>query len=195
MTEKMQQKLELAAKEIETQSGLSKQNHQELLDDIIAIQNKAQIIYKRIEDSAELLLNQTETAKKQYQETLLQLAEVNRTVSGLIDLVNNTKKTLEEKLIWLSNSLGGTDLALERLYVIVWHLTFLLISMIACAFLEAPITVRLIVAGLPPINLVLALGDNENALGPFNLIFVILILSIGKFFYLFCCFLNCVCFF
>lgn len=48
MTQKMQQKLDIAAKEIETQSGLSKQNHQELLDDIIAIQNKAQVIYKRI---------------------------------------------------------------------------------------------------------------------------------------------------
>lgn len=48
MTKNMQKKLEFAAKEIETQSGLTKQNHQELLDDIIAIQNKAQIIYKRI---------------------------------------------------------------------------------------------------------------------------------------------------
>lgn len=48
MTQKMQQKLEFAAREIEQQSGLSKQNHQELLDDIVAIQNKAQVIYKRI---------------------------------------------------------------------------------------------------------------------------------------------------
>lgn len=48
ITQVMQRKLELAAKEIETQTGQSKHNHQELLDDIVAIQNKAQIIYQRI---------------------------------------------------------------------------------------------------------------------------------------------------
>lgn len=53
LTRNMQKKLETAAREIETQSGLSKQNHQELLDDIVAIQNKAQIIYKRIGNVSE----------------------------------------------------------------------------------------------------------------------------------------------
>lgn len=48
MAQTMQKKLELAAREIEVQTGQSKQNHQELLDDILAIQNKAQVIYKRI---------------------------------------------------------------------------------------------------------------------------------------------------
>lgn len=48
MTHTMQKKLELAAKEIEAQTGQSRENHQELLDDIIAIQNKAQIIYQKI---------------------------------------------------------------------------------------------------------------------------------------------------
>lgn len=135
-----------------------------------------------VEDSAELLLNQSEIAKKHYEDTLMQLAEVNKTVAGLIDLVANTKRTLEEKLIWLSSSLGGTDLALERLYIIVWHLTLLFVSMIACAFLGAPVNVRLIVAGLPPINMALALTRNENAVGPFNLVLVIFVLSLGNVF-------------
>lgn len=130
-----------------------------------------------------MLLNQSEIAKKHYEETLVQLAEVNKTVSGLIDLVTNTKKTLEEKLIWLSNSLGGTDLALERLYVIVWHLTLLLVAMIASAFLGAPVNVRFIVAGLPPVNLALALSENENALGPIDLIVLIAVLALGKIFF------------
>lgn len=132
------------------------------------------------EDSAELLLKQSEIARKQYEETLLQLAEVNRTVNGLVDLVAGTKRALEEKLIWLSTSLGGTDLALERLYIIVWHLMLMLVSMIGCAFLVAPINIRLIVAGLPPLNLALALSNNDNALGPFALTLLIIGCSIGK---------------
>lgn len=127
-----------------------------------------------------MLLNQSEIAKKHYEATLSQLAEVNKTVSGLIDLVTNTKQALEEKLTWLSTSLGGTDLALDRLYVIIWHLTLLLVSMIACAFLGASVNVRLIVAGLPPINLALALNKNENALEPTSLILLVLVLSFGK---------------
>lgn len=129
-----------------------------------------------------MLLNQSKIAKKHYEETLLQLAEVNRTVSGLIDLVGNTKKTLEEKLSWLSDSLGGTDLALERLYVIVWHLTLLLFAMIACAFLGAPLNVRIIVSALPPANLALALSKNKNAVGPITLILLTSGLSLGKLF-------------
>lgn len=48
MTRDVQSKLEEAAKEIENQAGKSKFNHEELMDDLIAIQNKAQIIYQRI---------------------------------------------------------------------------------------------------------------------------------------------------
>lgn len=48
MTQTVQRKLEDAAKEIENQAGKSKFNHKELMDDLIAIQNKAQIIYQRI---------------------------------------------------------------------------------------------------------------------------------------------------
>lgn len=48
MTRDVEKKLEDAAKEIEKQAGKSKFNHQELMDDLIAIQNKAQIIYQRI---------------------------------------------------------------------------------------------------------------------------------------------------
>lgn len=128
-----------------------------------------------------MLLNQSEIAKKHYEETLLQLAEVNRTISDLIGLVTNTKKSLEEKLIWLSTSLGGTDMALERLYAIVWHLTLLLLSMIACAFLGAPVNVRIMVATLPPVNLALALCKNENSVGPLNLFLLITGLASGKY--------------
>lgn len=132
------------------------------------------------EGSTNLLIKQTEIAKKQYEETLAQLVEVNRTVTSLIDLVGRTKRALEDKLAWLATSLGGTDLALERLYTITWHMAMLLGSMISCAFLGAPRSVRVIVAGLPPVNLALALNGNESAVGPFSLIMWICGLAAGK---------------
>ena len=48
MTHKIQKKLEDSSRNLEQQAGESRQNHQELLDDLIAIQNKAHAIFERI---------------------------------------------------------------------------------------------------------------------------------------------------
>ncbi|RZC38000.1 brambleberry-like, partial [Asbolus verrucosus] len=169
MTKKIQNRLEDSTKRLENQAGESRQNHQELLDDLIAIQNQAHIIFERIEESSKLLLQQNENFKVQYEETLKNLAEVNKTVHNLVSLVGGTRQALEERLTWLTTALGGTDLAVERLYLIIWHSLFMMISMLTCAFLSARISTRLIVATLPPLNLALALWDNENQLTPLML--------------------------
>lgn len=48
MTLTVQQKLNQASSQLEKHADESRINHQELLDDLIAIQNKAQIIFQRI---------------------------------------------------------------------------------------------------------------------------------------------------
>lgn len=54
------------------------------------------------------MLQQSELAAKQYENTLQQLAQVNSTVHSLVDIISNTRTTFEEKLNWLADSLGGT---------------------------------------------------------------------------------------
>ncbi|KAK5646978.1 hypothetical protein RI129_005442 [Pyrocoelia pectoralis] len=164
MTQTVQGKLELAVSQLKDHSDESHVNHQELLDDLIEIQDKVQSIFQRIEDSSELLLKQSELAHQQYQITVEQLAEVNATVHSLVSLVGGTRKALEERLSWINTALGGTDLAIERLYAILWHSSFLLIAMITCAFLGAQIITRLIVAISLPLNLVLTLHKSDHAL-------------------------------
>lgn len=126
-------------------------------------------------------MKQSEAAKQQYEATLAQLAEVNATVHSLVVLVGGTKKALEEKLAWLSSALGGTDLAVERLSLVIWHAAFLLFSMVACAFLAIPTSVRIIVATLPPLNLVLALNGNSQSLDPVGLVTLVGVLVIGRY--------------
>lgn len=48
LTQSVHSRLEKAAIQLEQQSDESKTNHQELLDDIMRIQNMAQIIFQRI---------------------------------------------------------------------------------------------------------------------------------------------------
>lgn len=163
LTQSVLMRLEEASQQLEKQSDESHTNHQELLDDMMRIQNMAQIIFQRIEESSKILLEQSQTASQQYELTLKQLAEVNRTVHSLVGLIENTKSGLEERLMWITSALGGTDIAVERLSIVLWHTAFLLVSMVACAFLSARLSTRLIVATLPPLNLALSLAGNENA--------------------------------
>lgn len=109
-----------------------------------------------------MLLRQNEEFKAQYESTLRNLQEVNETVHSLVTLIGGTRKALEERLSWISTALGGTDLTVERLYLISWHSAFMLLAMVACAFLTARTSTRLVVATLPPFNLAFALyGENH----------------------------------
>lgn len=132
------------------------------------------------EESSKLLLQQNENFKNQYRETLKNLAEVNQTVHNLVNLMGGTRLALEERLAWLTSALGGTDLAVERLYLIIWHLAFIMIAMLTCAFLSANLLTRIIVATLPPVNLSLALWECENQLTPLHLAATVLGLVVGK---------------
>lgn len=111
-----------------------------------------------------MLVKQSKLIHQQYEATLAQLVEVNSTVHYLVTLVGGTRKALEEQMQWLSAALGGTDLVVEKLYAILWHILFILLSMLACAFLSAKITTRVLVTAFPSLNLVLTLQQNVYAL-------------------------------
>lgn len=111
---------------------------------------------------------------------MAQLAEVNATIHNLVSIVQGTKKVLEERLEWLTSALGGTDLAVERLYLIMWHSAFLLLGMVGSAFLQAPLDVRLMVATIPPANLVLAMKQSETALDLLGLTYLLCGLILGE---------------
>lgn len=121
-----------------------------------------------------------ELTKTQYDITLRQLSDVNKTVHSLVNLIGTTRNALEERLTWITTALGGTDLAVERLYAILWHIGFLLLSMISCAFLTARLSTRIFVTVLPVANLILTLNNNEYAQDATTLTLTIIGFVIGK---------------
>lgn len=127
-----------------------------------------------------MLIKQNEEFRHQYEATLKNLQEVNNTVYSLVALVGGTREALEAKLSWITSILGGTDLALERIYVIVWHAAFMLGAMLICAFLSVSPYTRLIVATLPPANLAMALYDDYEYLNPFSLAAAVVVFILGK---------------
>lgn len=141
-----------------------------------------------VEDSSRHMLEQSALAAKQYEATLTQLAQVNSTVYALVDVVVSTRSALEEKLKWMSEALGGTgksillshcyyvfecliicvhiaDDAVERLYLCIAHILYLVLAMVSCAFLQVAVPSRVALVVLVPLNLIVAIQQGtENAL-------------------------------
>ncbi|KAJ8939936.1 hypothetical protein NQ318_007864 [Aromia moschata] len=166
MTKSMQEKIGHSLQQLDHQSQESKVNHKELIGDLLKIQEKAHNIFKKIDESSHLLLKQNEDFKRQYEFTLKNLEEVNRTVHNLVTLVGGTRQALEERLTWITTALGGTDMAIERLYLVLWHSAFMLLAMLTCAFLSVRASTRFVVATLPPLNLAVALYGEQQYLNP-----------------------------
>nr|CAI5868799.1 unnamed protein product [Callosobruchus analis] len=170
MTENVQSKLEQSLQQVEHQTVESKINHEELLKDLLDIQRKAKEIFDKIDESSDLLIKQNEEFKKQYNLTLSSLREVNETVHNLVSLVGGTREALEERLSWIKTALGGTDMAVEKLYIFLWHSAFMMLGMLTCAFLGVSVGTRIVVATLPPLNLILALYGENKHLDPLSLL-------------------------
>ncbi|KAI4465766.1 protein gamete expressed 1 [Holotrichia oblita] len=169
MAKNLQNKLEFATGQLTEQSKESSINHREILQDLLLIQQTAHDIFRRIEDSSTLLIEQSERAHQQYVGTLKQLAEVNKTVNSLANLVYGTRQILEDRLNWISTALGGTDVAVDRLYLLTWHIIFIILSMIASSFIELRSSARILVVSLPCLNLAVGLNDLDMALKPLYL--------------------------
>ncbi|GJQ69802.1 hypothetical protein Trydic_g22360 [Trypoxylus dichotomus] len=164
MAKNLQNKLEHATEQLTQQSKESSSNHKEVLQDLLLIQKTAQDIFRRIEDSSTLLIEQSERAQKQYTDTLKQLFEVNKTIHSLANLVHGTRQLLEDRLNWISSALGGTDVAVDRLYLLTWHIAFIILTMIAASFIDLRISARILVVSLPCCNLAIGLNHLNMAL-------------------------------
>lgn len=74
----------------------------------MAIQKKAEDIWQRIEESTTHMLEQSARASRQYEVTLAQLEQVNSTVHEVFNLVEQSRAAIDNKLTWLTDTLGGT---------------------------------------------------------------------------------------
>lgn len=129
-----------------------------------------------------MMIEQNSQAQLQLNLTIESLRQMNNTVSSLVNVIDSTKRALEERLAWITEILGGTDVSLERLYVAIWHFCFLIGAMILCAFLNATIYTRMMVFVLLPLNMALNFNDSEQYLNPISLVLIITLFAFGKLF-------------
>ncbi|XP_031830089.2 protein brambleberry isoform X1 [Nomia melanderi] len=176
MAEDIKQKLEQASQSLEQQAVEHSENHKEILQDLMNIQEQAQLIWDKIESSTNRIYEQHEEALLQYEETLEKLGRINDTIHFLWNLTNSMRAEVDEKLSWLTNYIGDTGEQMHRMYRTSLHVVYLLCAMVIAAFLHAPLLTRVTIMGLVPLNLVSYLKHGMDACLDFTSMTVLIFL-------------------
>ncbi|XP_076652172.1 protein brambleberry [Halictus rubicundus] len=176
MAEDIKQKLEQASQSLNEQSVEHSENHKEILQDLVNIQEQAQLIWDKIESSTSRIFEQHEEAIVQYEHTLEKLAQINDTIQFLWELTNTMRTEVDEKLSWLTNYVGDTGEQMQKMYRTGLHVVYLLCAMVIAAFLHAPLLTRITIMGLVPLNLASYLKHGMDACLDFTSMTVLIFL-------------------
>ncbi|KAF4529316.1 hypothetical protein B566_EDAN011410 [Ephemera danica] len=158
-------KLDSAELDVQQQNVERRQQHEQLLSDLQSIQKQASVIWEDIDESTHKILDRHETALKYYEQTLQSLKSINDSISYLQNVLDSTRKEIDQRLGWIADTLGGAGGQLDLVIACVTHVAFLLMSMLTVAFLGAPFCTRVLLLLLVSLNIIqLALQGPEGAL-------------------------------
>lgn len=102
--------VEEANRNLEQQAIERGENHREVLEDLINIQDQAQLIWDKIESSTNRIFAQHEEALLQYEQTLQKLVQINETIQYVWNVTNVMRAEVDQKLSWLTSYIGDTGI-------------------------------------------------------------------------------------
>lgn len=74
------------------------------------IQEQAQMIWEKIEQSTNHLLQQHEDTIHQYEQTMQMLMQINDTIQYIWNLTNTMRIEVDQKLGWITDYIGDTGM-------------------------------------------------------------------------------------
>ena len=99
---------EKASEHILRQESEREQNHQEVMEDLLVIQERAHLLWEKLESSTNYILEQNQEAVNQYTRTLEQLAQINQTIHFVWNVTNMMHAAVDEKLGWITDYIDST---------------------------------------------------------------------------------------
>ncbi|KAL0099872.1 hypothetical protein PUN28_019950 [Cardiocondyla obscurior] len=163
MAEEIKKKLEKAHDDLEQQAIERGDNHREILQDLLNIQEQTQKIWEQIERSTNRILNHHEKTIRQYEQTMQMLKQINDTIQYIWNLTTSMRAEVDEKLGWITNYIGNTGEQIQRAYRTFLHVVYIMAAMIVAAFLHAPFLTRAFIMGVVPANLLTYLKHGMEA--------------------------------
>lgn len=152
MIDQLKQKLDESLVNLKQQSKESKQNHDALAKDLEQLHDNAFSISEKLSDTTEFILSQNELTSTQFDQTIRQLAEINETIVKLSSLLNTLESDIDRKLAWIADKVGGTDVLLANVNLILQHFVYLLLGMLLLVFVNAKPFYRVVFILTVPTN-------------------------------------------
>lgn len=157
MIEHLKEKLDESLVNLKQHSREMKQNHDALQHDLGNLQTNAFHLSDKLSDTTEYMLSQNEIASTQFDQTLQRLGEINETVEKLAMLLQTVEVDVNEKLSWITDKIGDTDLVLTNINLVLQHFGFLLLGMLMLVFVNAPPFYRIFFILIVPTNFICTL--------------------------------------
>nr|XP_053626848.1 protein brambleberry-like isoform X2 [Cherax quadricarinatus] len=152
ITEAIKRKLEEAQKQLMVQESSQRDAHSIILKDLSKIQDNALEVWQKLDASTQKILSAHEETVQQYGRLTQDLRQMNETVHHLMDVLQSTKRGVEDKLSWISSLVGGTDNTIQKVYSCVLHAAYFFLAMLAYSFLQVPFMTRMALVVLVPLN-------------------------------------------
>lgn len=162
MIEHLKAKLDESLLNLKQQSKQMKDNQAALLDDLNNLQSNAFHISDKLSDTTEYILSQNDIASTQFDQTINRLAEISNTIEKLQKLMKSLEGSVDEKLSWITNKIGGTDVTLANINLVLQHLGYLLFGMLLLVFVNAPPFYRVFFIFAVPISFLSTLFQWQN---------------------------------
>ena len=179
MITRLKDQLDESLSSLKQQSKESKRNHEALSKDLDDLHQSAFKITDKITDTTEYILTQNEIAAGQFDVTKQQLEEISETIGRLVKILRKLESDFDTKLSWISERVGGTEALLDNIHLVMKHLGYLLIGMLALVFVNASAFYRLVFILAVPTNFACSLF-NVRHLDLLQLTQAILAIYAGK---------------
>ncbi|KAG8229113.1 hypothetical protein J437_LFUL009582 [Ladona fulva] len=159
IVEGMHQKLDQASSQMDALLTERESSHNKLVKNVHKLQLQVKQLLQQIDHSVQIVRDQNEEIAAKYRDAIENLAQINTTVHYLVEILEVTQSELDAWVQWMSSVLGGRDHTLV-MFALMLHLGYLLLGMVAMAFLGAPFISRLLLLILVPVNLLLTVNQD-----------------------------------
>lgn len=157
MIEHLKAKLDESLTNLKQQSTQMKENQATLLDDLNNLQSNALHISDKLGETTEYIFSQNEIASSQFDQTIQRLSEISQTIEKLQTLIKVLENSVDGKLAWITQKIGGTDEALANINLVLQHMGYLLFGMLLLVFVNAPAFYRISFVIAVPTNFICSL--------------------------------------
>uniref|UniRef100_A0A1B6FLW8 Protein brambleberry n=1 Tax=Cuerna arida TaxID=1464854 RepID=A0A1B6FLW8_9HEMI len=152
LSRKLSYQFDEAESRLGTQSELHQQTHKQILSHLEDITQKADILWKLLEQKSEKVIKQQDEVQKRMQEALDNLSKINCSVNYLKSLVDQVKADVDSKILWATTAIGGDK---TTLVLVLQHFLLLVAGVLVSLFLQLSIACRMSLLTAVLFNIVL----------------------------------------